>query len=274
MTADDVYERIKKDITEFPVFRFDWFCKSRYPQELQRWCNTLLGMIEEAEVKQQEEIKAKGGAGGKVGFVWLTCQYITNVISRSETSTISRIRTPHCLRLRVLPPPPRRNRRTRSRLRTRKKGRVGRRTRRAETGKTAGNRRPSSSGAIGHRRTIPASRDALQSIWIGCRAIDLAASPVCPRAKHHIRPRTQSPPGTDRTSHCSHSASTTAITQTRIILASQSRSNGCPYKRNGHRSVNDSFTRERWEKNVKAVEMNLGTTAARFESELASLALP
>jgi SWI/SNF-related matrix-associated actin-dependent regulator of chromatin subfamily A member 5 len=69
MRADDVYERIKKDITEFPVFRFDWFFKSRSPQELQRRCNTLLGMIEkEAEVKQQEETKAtsKGSAKGKV----------------------------------------------------------------------------------------------------------------------------------------------------------------------------------------------------------------
>jgi SWI/SNF-related matrix-associated actin-dependent regulator of chromatin subfamily A member 5 len=27
MTDDDVYERIKKDIREFPVFRFDWFLK-------------------------------------------------------------------------------------------------------------------------------------------------------------------------------------------------------------------------------------------------------
>lgn len=50
MKADDVYERIKKDITEFPVFRFDWFFKSRTTQELQRRCNTLLGLIEkEAE---------------------------------------------------------------------------------------------------------------------------------------------------------------------------------------------------------------------------------
>ncbi|KAJ7126515.1 P-loop containing nucleoside triphosphate hydrolase protein [Mycena crocata] len=64
MQADDVYERIKKDITEFPVFRFDWFFKSRSPQELQRRCNTLLGMIEkEAETKQAEE--AKKGAKGK-----------------------------------------------------------------------------------------------------------------------------------------------------------------------------------------------------------------
>ncbi|KAG5652539.1 hypothetical protein H0H81_004649 [Sphagnurus paluster] len=66
MQADDVYERIKKDITEFPVFRFDWFFKSRSPQELQRRCNTLLGMIEkEAELKMQEEAKAKGTSASK-----------------------------------------------------------------------------------------------------------------------------------------------------------------------------------------------------------------
>ncbi|KAG9096339.1 hypothetical protein FRC06_008763 [Ceratobasidium sp. 370] len=43
--AEDVYERIKKDILEFPVFRFDWFIKSRTPQEIGRRCTTLLGMI-------------------------------------------------------------------------------------------------------------------------------------------------------------------------------------------------------------------------------------
>lgn len=62
MRADDVYERIKKDITEFPVFRFDWFFKSRSPQELQRRCNTLLGMIEkeaEQDAKLAEEAKPK-----------------------------------------------------------------------------------------------------------------------------------------------------------------------------------------------------------------------
>jgi SWI/SNF-related matrix-associated actin-dependent regulator of chromatin subfamily A member 5 len=64
MTADDVYERIKKDITEFPVFRFDWFFKSRSPQELQRRCNTLLGMIEkEAELRKEEEAKNKPSKG-------------------------------------------------------------------------------------------------------------------------------------------------------------------------------------------------------------------
>lgn len=67
MRADDLYECIKKDIMEFPVFRFDWFFKSRTIQELQRRCNTLLTMIEkEAEVRQAEEVKPKGGSRGKV----------------------------------------------------------------------------------------------------------------------------------------------------------------------------------------------------------------
>ncbi|CAA7268547.1 unnamed protein product [Cyclocybe aegerita] len=69
MQADDVYERIKRDITEFPVFRFDWFLKSRSPQELQRRCNTLLGMIEkEEEQRQTEEAKLKPTKGKKRGI--------------------------------------------------------------------------------------------------------------------------------------------------------------------------------------------------------------
>ncbi|KAJ3574436.1 hypothetical protein NP233_g1754 [Leucocoprinus birnbaumii] len=66
MQTDDVYERIKKDITEFPVFRFDWFFKSRSPQELQRRCNTLLSMIEkEAEMEAQEEAAKKTTSSAK-----------------------------------------------------------------------------------------------------------------------------------------------------------------------------------------------------------------
>lgn len=58
--ADDVFERIKKDITEFPVFRFDWFFKSRTPQELSRRANTLLGMIaKEDEDKGPERERDK-----------------------------------------------------------------------------------------------------------------------------------------------------------------------------------------------------------------------
>ncbi|KAF8551112.1 hypothetical protein OG21DRAFT_1445699 [Imleria badia] len=61
MRAEDVYECIRWDISEFVVFHFDWFFKSRSTQELQRRCNTLLGMIEkEAEALAQQEGKSKG----------------------------------------------------------------------------------------------------------------------------------------------------------------------------------------------------------------------
>ncbi|KAI6030006.1 P-loop containing nucleoside triphosphate hydrolase protein [Pisolithus marmoratus] len=69
MSTEDAYERIRRDISEFPVFRFDWFFKSRSTQELQRRCNTLLGMIEkEAEAQVQQEGKSKSGRGKKRGI--------------------------------------------------------------------------------------------------------------------------------------------------------------------------------------------------------------
>ena len=92
MRTDDVYERIKKDITEFPVFRFDWFFKSRSPQELQRRCNTLLGMIEkEAEAKQAEEVKVKG-TKGKVSLRLLPFATCTQILYRNVALKISRQR--------------------------------------------------------------------------------------------------------------------------------------------------------------------------------------
>ena len=70
MQVEDVYERIKRDITEFPVFRFDWFFKSRSPQELARRCTTLLTMIEkEAEADESATPAAKKPAGGNRGKV-------------------------------------------------------------------------------------------------------------------------------------------------------------------------------------------------------------
>lgn len=60
--VDDVYERIKKDISEFPMFRFDWFFKSRTPQELQRRCTTLLSLIEK-EYEGEEQTKVTKGPG-------------------------------------------------------------------------------------------------------------------------------------------------------------------------------------------------------------------
>ncbi|EED82663.1 predicted protein [Postia placenta Mad-698-R] len=84
--ATHIYERIKKDITEFPVFHFDWFFKNRSPQKLQRRCNALLGMIEkDAEQKQAEEIKTKGPKGKKRGI---------EAVDKSEEKKPSRSSTP------------------------------------------------------------------------------------------------------------------------------------------------------------------------------------
>lgn len=67
MQAEDVYERIKRDISEFPVFRFDWFFKSRSPQELARRCTTLLSMIEkESEAEKVDGVKKGTTSRGKV----------------------------------------------------------------------------------------------------------------------------------------------------------------------------------------------------------------
>ncbi|KAI0304101.1 SNF2 family N-terminal domain-containing protein [Russula brevipes] len=89
MRTDDVYERIKKDISEFPVFRFDWFFKSRSPQELQRRCNTLLGMIEkEAE---QEEVRTKSGGSSSRGK---QKRVIEEVQKADKVDKVSRSSTP------------------------------------------------------------------------------------------------------------------------------------------------------------------------------------
>lgn len=70
MKAEDVYERIKRDISEFPVFRFDWFFKSRSPQEIARRCTTLLSMIEkESEAEKVDGVKKGTSSRGKVRYI-------------------------------------------------------------------------------------------------------------------------------------------------------------------------------------------------------------
>jgi SWI/SNF-related matrix-associated actin-dependent regulator of chromatin subfamily A member 5 len=67
INREDVYELIKRDAGEWPLFRFDWFLKSRTPDELKRRCNTLLTIITKEE-EAAEKLRAAGGPkkGGKV----------------------------------------------------------------------------------------------------------------------------------------------------------------------------------------------------------------
>lgn len=58
--------------------RFDWFLKSRTPDELKRRCTTLLAIISKEE-ETAEKVKATGGPkkGGKVRFLFLASVLVT-----------------------------------------------------------------------------------------------------------------------------------------------------------------------------------------------------
>ncbi|GAA5977723.1 hypothetical protein JCM5350_002330 [Sporobolomyces pararoseus] len=61
---DDTYDRIKRDINEWPAFRFDWFLKSRTAPEIGRRCQTLIGLVEREfapEGGEEEGTKKRGG---------------------------------------------------------------------------------------------------------------------------------------------------------------------------------------------------------------------
>jgi len=58
---DDCYELIKRDIGEWPLFRFDWFFKSRTPEELRRRGATLLLCIMKDYKDEEDKKPAKGG---------------------------------------------------------------------------------------------------------------------------------------------------------------------------------------------------------------------
>ncbi len=61
--SEGIYERIRDEIRESPLFRFDWFFLSRTPTELGRRCNTLLTTV----VKEFEDVNTTkpNGANGK-----------------------------------------------------------------------------------------------------------------------------------------------------------------------------------------------------------------
>lgn len=62
--ATDLYETMREDIRDSPLFRFDWFFLSRTPIELSRRCTTLITTI----VKEFEDVPSRGsnGVNGKL----------------------------------------------------------------------------------------------------------------------------------------------------------------------------------------------------------------
>ncbi|CZS92283.1 hypothetical protein WAI453_000164 [Rhynchosporium graminicola] len=62
--SDGLFERIRDDIRDSPLFRFDWFFLSRTPVEISRRCTTLLTTVAR-EFEDASAPKANGTANGK-----------------------------------------------------------------------------------------------------------------------------------------------------------------------------------------------------------------
>jgi SWI/SNF-related matrix-associated actin-dependent regulator of chromatin subfamily A member 5 len=58
--SEGIFERIRDDIRESPLFRFDWFFLSRTPIEISRRCTTLLTTV----AREFEDASATKGANG------------------------------------------------------------------------------------------------------------------------------------------------------------------------------------------------------------------
>lgn len=56
--GEGLYEKIRDEIRESPLFRFDWFFLSRTPVEIGRRCTTLLNTV-----AKEFEVGANGEAG-------------------------------------------------------------------------------------------------------------------------------------------------------------------------------------------------------------------
>ncbi|CAI4215052.1 unnamed protein product [Parascedosporium putredinis] len=59
--SEGLYENIREEIRESPLFRFDWFFLSRTPIELSRRCTTLLTTI----IKEYEDVQPSKANGDK-----------------------------------------------------------------------------------------------------------------------------------------------------------------------------------------------------------------
>ncbi|KAF9166387.1 hypothetical protein DFQ26_008071 [Actinomortierella ambigua] len=60
--TEDVYEKIRDEIRKSPLFRFDWFLKSRTPLEISRRCAYLIKCLE-AEDKHDEPVTTTTSSG-------------------------------------------------------------------------------------------------------------------------------------------------------------------------------------------------------------------
>ncbi|KAI8063220.1 SNF2 family N-terminal domain-containing protein [Gongronella butleri] len=53
--SENVYDFIRQEIKKSPLFRFDWFLKSRTSEEIKRRCNTLITLIQKEYAEDEDE---------------------------------------------------------------------------------------------------------------------------------------------------------------------------------------------------------------------------
>ena len=63
--GENVYEKIRDEIRESPLFRFDWFFLSRTPQEIGRRCQTLLATVSKEFEEQNGKMMNGNGIKGR-----------------------------------------------------------------------------------------------------------------------------------------------------------------------------------------------------------------
>ncbi|KAM0940929.1 putative calcium/calmodulin-dependent protein kinase [Dioscorea sansibarensis] len=56
----DNWDELKYALRESPLFRFDWYAKSRTPQELSWRCDTLIRLIEKENQEYDEQDRVAG----------------------------------------------------------------------------------------------------------------------------------------------------------------------------------------------------------------------
>lgn len=65
LETEGLYEKIRDEIRDSPLFRFDWFFLSRTPQEIGRRCNTLITTVSREMMDMNGEKENGVGKGGK-----------------------------------------------------------------------------------------------------------------------------------------------------------------------------------------------------------------
>ncbi|KAJ9103708.1 hypothetical protein QFC20_004712 [Naganishia adeliensis] len=97
LIREDCYDQIKRDIGEWPPFRFDWFIKSRTPEELKRRGQTLLLCLTKEHNDQEKAVEPVKKGGKKRTVDEIKTNGKTNSRDASPASTTGKGKKLECV---------------------------------------------------------------------------------------------------------------------------------------------------------------------------------